>query len=141
MFSTIATWNWRGRQRKASAESRQVVHQTGRPGSKRTRSSSAGSARTCSAIARAPPGSAKKVIAPPTASAAAELDRRFGRDREHQPAVVLGGVDAAHAEEHAEDRERRSDDEGRAGRYAAPPLPSPVKAAKLRVIALSWSAK
>ena len=48
-----------------------------------------------------------------------ELDDRLGRDREHQAAVRLVGVDAAHPEEHGEGRHRGGDDQrGAAGQPA-----------------------
>ena len=35
-----------------------------------------------------------------------ELDDGFGRDRQHQPVLVLGGIDMTRAEQHGEDRHR-----------------------------------
>ena len=68
---------------------------------------------------RAGASKAKKATAPPTSERGGELDHRLGRDRQHQAAVRLVGVDAAHPEEHGEGRHRRGDDQrGAAGQAA-----------------------
>ena len=41
-----------------------------------------------------------------------ELDQRFGRDRQHQSVLVLGGVDVPGSEQHCEQRHRDRDVEG-----------------------------
>ena len=40
-----------------------------------------------------------------------ELDDRLGCDRQHQPVLVLGGVDVAGAEQHGEGRHRQRDEQ------------------------------
>ena len=73
VFSTTATWNCRGRQRKASAASTQVAHQTGSRASKAEQPHEVGVG--AHRVAASPPGEskAKKATAPPTRSAAASL--------------------------------------------------------------------
>ena len=40
-----------------------------------------------------------------------ELDDRLGRDRQHQPVLMLGGVDVAGAEQHGERRHQQRDEQ------------------------------
>ena len=73
-----------------------------------------------------------------------ELDDRFGRDRQHQPVLMLGGVDVAGAEQHRECRHRQRDEERDVAeqrlRARRPPRPAARMVATDDDTALSCSA-
>ena len=137
VFSTTATWNWRGRQRKASAASTQVAHQPWSRASRLSSRTRSGSART---VAANPPGEpkVKKATAPPTRSAAASLTTDSVATASIRPRCGSLALTL-----------RTPNSTAKAAIAAATisvvppgsPPTSPASASKLMVIALSCSAK
>ncbi len=69
VFSTTATWNWRGRQTIASAASSVIVHHAGRSILRSSTWLSVGSLRARSSMSPSPGENAKVTAAPTTRNA------------------------------------------------------------------------